>query len=112
VLRKAYGGAYIVMDSKGMGNDVCLAWPSAEIAVMGAQGAVQILRRGAGPEERRLLEQDYAAELLTPWVAAERGYVDEVVDPVDTRRALARTLAMLVSRRERLPDRKHEAGPM
>jgi acetyl-CoA carboxylase carboxyltransferase component len=112
VLRKAYGGAYIVMDSKGMGNDICLAWPSAEIAVMGAQGAVQILHRGADPEERRLLEQDYAAEFLTPWVAAERGFVDEVIDPADTRLAVGRALGMLVSRRERLPARKHDAGPL
>jgi acetyl-CoA carboxylase carboxyltransferase component len=112
VLRKAYGGAYIVMDSKGIGNDICLAWPSAEIAVMGASGAVQILRREAGEEERRALERGYAAELLTPWVAAERGYVDEVIDPADTRRAMARALALLSSRRERLAERKHDAGPM
>ena len=112
VLRKAYGGAYIVMDSKGMGNDVCLAWPSAEIAVMGAQGAAQILRRDAGPEDRRQLEDAYAAEFLTPWVAAERGFVDEVIDPAETRRALTRALSTLVTRRERLTPRKHEAGPM
>ncbi len=66
VLRKAYGGAYIVMDSKGIGNDLCLAWPSAEIAVMGAPGAVQILNRNAGEDERRVLEERYDAELLTP----------------------------------------------
>jgi len=112
VMRKAYGGAYIVMDSKGMGNDICLAWPSAEIAVMGAQGAVQILHRGADSEERRRLQDDYAAELLTPWVAAERGFVDEVIDPVDTRSALGRALSMLASRREHLAARKHDAGPL
>ena len=112
VMRKAYGGAYIVMDSKGMGNDVCLAWPSAEIAVMGAQGAVQILGRTAAPDERKEMEEDYAAELLTPWVAAERGFVDEVVDPDDSRRTLARTLTALVTRRERLIARKHDSGPM
>jgi acetyl-CoA carboxylase carboxyltransferase component len=112
VMRKAYGGAYIVMDSKGMGNDICLAWPSAEIAVMGAQGAVQILHRGADPEERRRLQDDYAAELLTPWVAAERGFVDEVIDPADTRSALGRALSMLASRREHLAARKHDAGPL
>jgi acetyl-CoA carboxylase carboxyltransferase component len=112
VLRKAYGGAYIVMDSKGIGNDVCLAWPSAEIAVMGAPGAVQILNRHADADQRRLLEEQYDAELLTPWVAAERGFVDEVVDPADTRAALHRALSMLASRRELLPDRKHDAGPM
>jgi acetyl-CoA carboxylase carboxyltransferase component len=112
VLRKAYGGAYIVMDSKGIGNDVCLAWPSAEIAVMGAPGAVQILHRHADTDERRLLEERYDAELLTPWVAAERGFVDEVVDPADTRGALHRALSLLATRRELLPGRKHDAGPM
>jgi len=112
VLRKAYGGAYIVMDSKGIGNDLCLAWPSAEIAVMGAQGAVQILNRNAGDDERRHLEQRYDAELLTPWVAAERGFVDEVVDPAETRPALHRALGVLASRRELLRGRKHDAGPM
>jgi acetyl-CoA carboxylase carboxyltransferase component len=112
VLRKAYGGAYIVMDSKGVGNDVCLAWPSAEIAVMGAPGAVQILHRGAEESERRRLEERYRAEFLTPWVAAERGFVDEVIDPADTRRALHRALVVLRSRREDLPRRKHDSGPM
>jgi acetyl-CoA carboxylase carboxyltransferase component len=112
VLRKAFGGAYIVMDSKGIGNDVCLAWPSAEIAVMGAPGAVQILHRRVDELERSVLEDRYQAEFLTPWVAAERGFVDEVVDPADTRPALARALGMLASRRELLPGRKHDAGPM
>jgi len=112
VLRKAYGGAYIVMDSKGMGNDLCLAWPSAEIAVMGAPGAVQILHRRAGAEERLALEERYRAELLTPWTAAERGFVDAVIDPAETRPALGRALAALASRREALPPRKHDAGPL
>ncbi len=112
VLRKAYGGAYIVMDSKGIGNDVCLAWPSAQIAVMGAPGAVQILHRNADEGARRRLEEDYETEFLTPWVAAERGFVDEVVDPAETRSALHRALELLASRREVLPGRKHDAGPM
>jgi len=112
VLRKAFGGAYIVMDSKGMGNDLCLAWPSAEIAVMGASGAAQILTRNAGEEERRALEARYQTELLTPWVAAERGFVDEVIDPADTRPALVRALATVVTRHEVIPGRKHAAGPL
>jgi acetyl-CoA carboxylase carboxyltransferase component len=112
VLRKAYGGAYIVMDSKGIGNDMCFAWPSAQIAVMGERGAVQILHRGAGEEEVKRLEATYAEEFLTPWVAAERGFVDEVIDPAETRPALAHALAMLSSRRELLSGRKHDAGPM
>jgi len=112
VLRKAYGGAYIVMDSKGIGNNVCLAWPSAEIAVMGATGAVQILHRGTDGHERRALEDRYSEELLTPWVGAERGFVDDVMDPADTRAVLARTLALLHTRREHLVGRKHDAGPL
>lgn len=112
VLRKAYGGAYIVMDSKDMGNDVCLAWPGAELAVMGAQGAVQILHRREDAETRRALEDDYAATLLTPWVAAERGYVDAVIDPADTRREVASALAGLATKREVLPGRPHDNLPL
>jgi acetyl-CoA carboxylase carboxyltransferase component len=112
VLRKAFGGAYIVMDSKGMGNDICLAWPSAQIAVMGEKGAVQILNRGAGAEELRLLEEIYAQDFLTPWVAAERGFVDQVIDPADTRAAVHRALEMLATHREKLPGRKHDGGPL
>jgi acetyl-CoA carboxylase carboxyltransferase component len=112
VLRKAYGGAYIVMDSKGMGNDICLAWPSAQIAVMGERGAVQILHRGAGEEEVRRLEATYAEEFLTPWVAAERGFVDEVIDPADTRSTVHQALVMLSTRTEDLPGRKHDGGPL
>jgi acetyl-CoA carboxylase carboxyltransferase component len=112
VLRKAFGGAYIVMDSKGIGNDICLAWPSAEIAVMGARGAVQILHRGAGDDESRRLEESYAEQYLTPWVAAERGFVDDVIDPADTRAAVHRALALLATKREHLPGRKHDAGPL
>lgn len=124
VMRKAYGGAYIVMDSKGLGNDVCLAWPTAEIAVMGAAGAVRILhgRRLAAVEDEgersRLgaeLEADYAAELCTPAVAAERGYVDDVIDPLDTRRVLVDALAALRHKRAdppRVRRAKHTNTPL
>lgn len=121
ILRKAYGGAYIVMDSKGMGNDTCLAWPSAEVAVMGAQGAVNILhgRRLAGVEdaaardqERKTLETDYAERYCTPAIAAERGFVDEVIEPADTRRAVAGALAALRTKRERLTHRRHANTPL
>ncbi len=112
ILRKAFGGAYIVMDSKGMGNDVCFAWPGAEIAVMGAVGAVQILHRGAGADERDALQADYAERFLTPWQAAERGFVDAVIDPADTRAAVSDALAVLETSRERLPGRKHTVGPL
>jgi acetyl-CoA carboxylase carboxyltransferase component len=112
ILRKAFGGAYIVMDSKGLGNDVCLAWPGAEIAVMGAPGAVQILHRRATLEERARLEEDYRHRYLTPWEAADRGLVDAVVDPAQTRRAVTNALSVLVTKREALVGRKHEAGPL
>ncbi|HET9061202.1 MAG TPA: carboxyl transferase domain-containing protein [Acidimicrobiales bacterium] len=112
VLRKAYGGAYIVMDSKGMGNDFCLAWPSAELAVMGADGAVSILHRRADPEKKSRLAEDYRTRYLNPYIAAERGYVDDVIDPAQTRPAVARCLAVLRSKREALVDRKHGNNPL
>jgi acetyl-CoA carboxylase carboxyltransferase component len=112
VVRKAYGGAYIVMDAKAMGNDLCVAWPSAQLAVMGAPGAVQILHRDATPERRAELEAEYAAAYCTPRVALERGYVDELIDPADTRAVLARGLRALAAKRERLPKRKHDNTPL
>ncbi len=112
ILRKAFGGAYIVMDSKGLGNDLCFAWPGAEIAVMGAEGAVQILHRRIEPHERGALQDDYAERFLTPWQAAERGFVDAVIDPADTRAVVAEALATLATEREALPGRKHTAGPL
>ena len=112
IVRKAYGGAYIVMDAKGMGNDLCVAWPGAELAVMGAAGAVQILHRKATPEERAALEAQYAADYCTPRVALERGYVDRLIDPADTRRVLANGLRALAAKRERLPKRKHDNTPL
>ena len=92
ILRKSYGGAFIVMDSKTMGNDVCLAWPWAELAVMGAGQAAAILQRRATDEERAAFEADYSERLLNPYVAAERGYVDAVIDPADTRREIVAAL--------------------
>jgi acetyl-CoA carboxylase carboxyltransferase component len=121
VLRKAYGGAYIVMDCKTLGNDYCCAWPGAEIAVMGAPGAVAILsgkELGAVSDveeriRRRIeLEDDYQRRHCTPDAAAERGFVDEVVDPRDTRRVLCGALRSLANKRERLPRRRHANGPL
>ncbi|MGH9183887.1 MAG: acyl-CoA carboxylase subunit beta [Acidimicrobiales bacterium] len=112
VVRKAYGGAYIVMDSKAMGNDVCLAWPTAELAVMGARQAAEVLHRRDGPEARAAKEAEYAATLLTPWTAAERGYVDAVIDPAETRSFVAAALQMLRPKRERLPRRAHDNLPL
>jgi acetyl-CoA carboxylase carboxyltransferase component len=112
VLRKAYGGAYIVMDSKGMGNDLCLAWPSAQVAVMGAQGAVQILHRRADASTQAVLATEYEEEYLNPYVAAARGYVDQVIDPGETRSAVASAFRFLATKRERIVARKHGNGPV
>ena len=112
ILRKAYGGAYIVMDSKGMGNDLCLAWPSAQVAVMGAQGAVQILHRREDADTQARLQVEYEENFLNPYVAAERGFVDEVIDPADTRRAVASAMRLLSTKREKLATRKHGNGPL
>ena len=111
-LRKSYGGAYIVMDSRYMGNDMAFAWPSAEIAVMGAKGATEILHRKAAPAERAALEDDYAERLLNPYRAAERGSVDAVINPADTRREVAQALALLSSKREEIPGNRHGNTPL
>ena len=110
--RKSYGGAYIVMDSKRMGNDLALAWPSAEIAVMGAKGAVEILHRRNTAEERAELETAYEERLLNPYIAAERGTIDAVIDPADTRAEIHAALEMLAGKRERLPRRRHDNTPL
>jgi acetyl-CoA carboxylase carboxyltransferase component len=112
ILRKSYGGAYIVMDSKRMGNDLCLAWPSAELAVMGAKGAIEILHRRVAPEDRAALESAYEERFLNPYIAAERGYVDAVIDPADTRAEIAHALMMLESKREAIVGRKHDNSPL
>ncbi|MET0145593.1 MAG: carboxyl transferase domain-containing protein [Ilumatobacteraceae bacterium] len=111
ILRKSYGGAYIVMDSKRMGNDVCLAWPWAELAVMGAGQAAAVIQRRATPEERAAFEADYTDRLLNPYIAAERGYIDGVIDPATTRREIAVALESLADKREQLRPRKHGNEP-
>jgi acetyl-CoA carboxylase carboxyltransferase component len=109
VLRKAYGGAYIVMDSRGIGNDLCLAWPSAEIAVMGAAGAVAILNKGR--EDPDLVEE-YRRTFENPYQAAERGYVDAVIEPASTRRVLCDALDVLVAKRDTHISRRHSNTPL
>ena len=111
-LRKSYSGAYIVMDSKYMGNDLVFAWPTAEIAVMGAKGAVEILHRKASADERAELEAAYEERLLNPYVAAQRGSVDAVISPEATRKEVAETLQLLVNKREKLPIRRHDNTPL
>ena len=118
ILRKAYGGAYIVMDSRSVGTDLSLAWPTNEIAVMGAAGAVDVLYRRElaaaqdRPARRRELIARYTEELMHPQYAAEHGLVDDVIDPVSTRAMVARGLAMLRSKRKPAPRRKHGNVPL
>jgi propionyl-CoA carboxylase beta chain len=118
ITRKAYGGAYDVMGSKHLGADINLAWPTAQIAVMGAQGAVNILYRtelkeAADPEARRAeLITEYEDTLANPYVAAERGYVDGVIAPHETRIEIVKALRLLGSKRELLPSKKHGNIPL
>lgn len=118
ITRKAYGGAYVVMNSKSIGADLAFAWPSAELAVMGPQGAVEIIYRreladSDDPAARRAeLVEEYTERFSNPYAAAERGYVDDVIDPADTRRKLIAGLEMLRSKREELPKRKHGNIPL
>ncbi len=121
ITRKAFGGAYDVMGSKHLGADLNLAWPTAQIAVMGAQGAVNILHRrslaaATSPEEQEKLRAeliaDYEDTLLNPYVAAERGYVDAVIMPSETRRHIVRGLRVLREKRETLPPKKHGNIPL
>jgi acetyl-CoA carboxylase carboxyltransferase component len=118
ILRKAYGGAYTVMDPQSIGADVSLAWPTNEIAVMGAEGAANIVFRreiaaAPDPEAARAdCIKRYQEELMHPYYAAERGLLDDVIDPAETRAVLARTLAMLRTKHATLPARKHGNPPM
>ncbi len=116
--RKAYGGAYIVMSSKNLHGDVNLAWPTGEVAVMGAAGAVNIIHRNdirsdEDPEARRAeLIADYEERLMNPYAAAARGMIDDIIDPLDTRAKIVRSLEMLENKRERLPPKKHGSIPL
>jgi propionyl-CoA carboxylase beta chain len=120
ILRKAYGGAYDVMCSKHLGADFNVAWPTAEIAVMGADGAVNILFRReidqAKPADRdglrKKLVREYQVEFLNPYLAAERGYIDDVIDPAETRAKLVQALQLLETKREDRPARKHGNIPL
>jgi propionyl-CoA carboxylase beta chain len=118
VVRKAYGGAYDVMSSKHIRGDYNVAWPSAEMAVMGADGAVNILYReelarakNAATERRRLVAE-YNDKFASPWVAAELGYLDDVIEPADTRPKLIAALEMLKNKRQELPRKKHGNLPL
>ncbi|MBI2650087.1 acyl-CoA carboxylase subunit beta [Candidatus Woesearchaeota archaeon] len=115
VLRKAYGGAYIALVSKDMGFDKVIAWPTAEIAVMGAEQAVSIINRdelGKNPKIKEKIVADYTEKYLNPYVAAKLGKVDMVIEPKNTRIALIRCLEMLLSKREKRPSKKHGNMPL
>lgn len=117
ITRKAYGGAYLVMNARGIRADLVFAWPSAEIAVMGAPGAVNIIHRrelssSDDPDGRRSeLIEDYEGKFNNPYVAAELGLVDEVIEPRETRIKLIKAMEMLRTKRESLPPKKHGNGP-
>jgi acetyl-CoA carboxylase carboxyltransferase component len=118
ITRKAYGGAYVVMNSKSIGCDLAYAWPSAELAVMGAEQAINVLHKRELSEHedadaRRVeLIEDYNERHANPYEAAERGYVDDVIDPAETRKVLIRSLELLRTKREDLPRRKHANVPL
>jgi acetyl-CoA carboxylase carboxyltransferase component len=118
ITRKAYGGAYVVMNSKSIGADLAFAWPSAELAVMGPQGAVDIvykreLATSPDPASRRIeLVEEYTEKFANPYLAAERGYVDDVIEPEETRGWLIRALETSLTKRELRPRRKHGNIPL
>lgn len=118
ITRKAYGGAYVVMNSKHIRADVSFAWPTAEIAVMGPEAAVNVIFRrelaaAADPDARRAeLIAEYTEQFANPFIAAERGYVDDVIEPQETRPRLIQALEMLRTKRETLPPRKHGNIPL
>ena len=118
ILRKAYGGAYIAMAAKGLGYDRCLAWPTAQIAVMGPEGAANVIFRREIAEaedpdaERQKKIDEFRESVMDPFVAAGYGYVDDVIDPVHTRAELVRSVEMLARKREEHPWRKHGNIPL
>jgi propionyl-CoA carboxylase beta chain len=118
ITRKAYGGAYDVMSSKHIRADFNFAWPTAEIAVMGVDAAVKIIFRkeladASDPSARQAeLAEDYQNRFANPYVAAERGYIDEVIEPKETRPALIRALRLARNKRQSLPARKHGNIPL
>ena len=116
--RKAYGGAYIVMSSKGLGGDINYSWPSGEVAVMGAEGAVNIIHKrkidaSDTPQElRKQLVNEYEDIFMNPYVAASRGLIDNVIDPSETRRKIIQALNMLSNKRDVIPPKKHGSIPL
>ena len=114
ITRKAYGGAYCVMGSKHLRTDVNFAWPTAEIAVMGAEGAVNILYRREIADEGARAEKinEYRERFANPFIAAERGFIDDVIEPRQTRRRVIRALRMLENKVDTSPKKKHGNIPL
>lgn len=118
ILRKAYGGAYIVMNSKELRSDLNLAWPTAEIAVMGPEGAVNVISRKEISESddpdntRKRLISEYKEKFSTPYIAASRGYIDDVIDPGDTRKKIANALDVFIKKHSENPPKKHGNIPL
>ena len=118
ILRKSYGGAYCVMNSKNLGGDFNFAWPKAEIAVMGPEGAVAILykKQLEEAEDPKKLKKELAAqyrdEIANPYIADEKGYIDEVIDPAETRKKLITAFEALENKHVSIPSRKHGNVPL
>ncbi|MGH6741231.1 MAG: carboxyl transferase domain-containing protein, partial [Bradyrhizobium sp.] len=114
ITRKAFGGAYDVMASKHVGGDLNYAWPTAQIAVMGAKGAVEIIFRADIGDADKIAARtkEYEERFLSPFIAAERGYIDDVIMPHQTRKRIARALAMLKGKQVEMPRRKHDNLPV
>ena len=118
ILRKAYGGAYVALNSKSIGADIVFSWPNAEIAVMGPQGAVNIIfakeiEESKTPEQTRMeLIDEYREKFANPYIAAKHGIVDDVIDPRETRQKLIQALEMLRTKKEERPKRKHGNIPL
>jgi propionyl-CoA carboxylase beta chain len=114
ITRKAYGGAYDVMASKHIGADVNYAWPTAEIAVMGAKGAAEILHRAELDDAGKIASRakEYEERFANPFIAAERGFIDEVIVPHSSRKRIARAFASLRAKRADSPARKHDTMPL
>ena len=118
ILRKAYGGSYLAMCAQEMGADAVYAWPTAEIAVMGAEGAVNILYRSElkAAEDRKAkakeLAEEYRTKFASPYMSASRGYITDVIEPADTRATIALSLRKLLTKRELRPAKKHGDIPL
>ena len=114
ITRKIYGGAYVVMASKHLRADVNYAWPTAEIAVMGAKGATEIIHRADSGNAEKIAAHaaEYEDRFANPFVAAERGFIDEVIQPRSTRKRVARAFAALRSKKQEMPWKKHDNIPL